>query len=176
MVGPTYKTDGFGFAFPLGSPLVSHFSRAILNVTQDKEKMDAIERKYFSSQSSCQDQDAAILSDNLSLSVDSFGGLFIITGVVSASSVFVYVASFFYSHWPRPSAIRPGNSSLRSKLSETAISFFQEHGLIGFSERNRTEVVPTSRCRSWEGSPNSDVELMARRPNEGQRPVLILHV
>ncbi|XP_030517740.2 glutamate receptor 2.8-like [Rhodamnia argentea] len=176
MVGPTYKTDGFGFAFPLGSPLVSHFSRAILNVTQDKEKMDAIERKYFSSQSSCQDQDAAILSDNLSLSVDSFGGLFIITGVVSASSVFVYVASFFYSHWPRPSAIRRGDSSLRSKLSETANSFFREHGLIGFSERNRSQVVPTSRCRSWEGSPNSEVEVMARRPNEGQRPVLIIHV
>ncbi|XP_048133955.1 glutamate receptor 2.8-like [Rhodamnia argentea] len=175
MVGPTYKTDGFGFAFPLGSPLVSHISRAILNVTQDKEKMDAIERN-FSRQSSCQDQDAAILSDNLSLSVDSFGGLFIITGVVSASSVLVYVASFFYSHWPRPSAIRPGDSSLQSNLSETANSFFREHGLIGFSERNRSEVVLTLRCRSWEGSPNSDVELMARRRNEGQRPVLIIHV
>ncbi|KAM5553985.1 hypothetical protein ABKV19_025959 [Rosa sericea] len=28
MVGPTYKTDGFGFAFPSGSSLVSYMSRA----------------------------------------------------------------------------------------------------------------------------------------------------
>ncbi|KAL0359807.1 UNVERIFIED_CONTAM: Glutamate receptor 2.2 [Sesamum angustifolium] len=34
MVGPTYRTGGFGFAFPCGSPLVSHFSKAIMDVTQ----------------------------------------------------------------------------------------------------------------------------------------------
>ncbi|KAL8488784.1 hypothetical protein ACS0TY_024912 [Phlomoides rotata] len=34
MVGPTYRTGGFGFAFPRGSPLVAHFSKAILEVTQ----------------------------------------------------------------------------------------------------------------------------------------------
>ncbi|KAL7166287.1 hypothetical protein ACSBR2_037043 [Camellia fascicularis] len=34
MVGPTYKTDGFGFVFPIGSPLLHDVSRAILNVTE----------------------------------------------------------------------------------------------------------------------------------------------
>ncbi|CAL8990803.1 unnamed protein product [Prunus brigantina] len=59
MVGPTYKTDGFGFAFPRGSPLVSYMSRAILNVTQDKSKMDSIEEKYFgNNQTICDDQSA----------------------------------------------------------------------------------------------------------------------
>ncbi|PKI33810.1 hypothetical protein CRG98_045794 [Punica granatum] len=48
MVGPRYKNDGFGFAFPRGSPLVSYFSRAILNVTQDKTKMNKIETMIFS--------------------------------------------------------------------------------------------------------------------------------
>ncbi|KAF6149060.1 hypothetical protein GIB67_018638 [Kingdonia uniflora] len=33
-VGPTYKTDGFGFVFPRGSPLVPNILRAILYVTQ----------------------------------------------------------------------------------------------------------------------------------------------
>ncbi|KAI6680608.1 hypothetical protein NL676_034489, partial [Syzygium grande] len=117
-------------AFPLGSPLVSHFSRAILNVTQDKVKMDAIERKYFRGESSCQDQDAAIFSDNLSLSVYSFGGLFMITGIVSVSSVLIYVISFFYSQWPSSTVIPPGDRSLRSMFSETANNFFREHGLF----------------------------------------------
>ncbi|BBG92914.1 glutamate receptor 2.7 [Prunus dulcis] len=74
MVGPTYKTDGFGFAFPRGSPLVSYMSRAILNVTQDKSKMDLIEENYFGNQTICDDQSAKISSDGRSLHVYSFGG------------------------------------------------------------------------------------------------------
>ncbi|XP_030443406.2 glutamate receptor 2.8-like [Syzygium oleosum] len=176
IVGPTYKTGGFGFAFPLGSPLVSYISRAILNVTQDKAKMDAIEGKYFRGQSSCQDQDAAIFSDNLSLSVYSFGGLFIITGVVSVSSVLIYVISFFYSHWPSSTAIPPGDHSLWSMFSETANNFFREHGLFKCLERNGSTIAPTSHFRRREASPNNDIELIARTPNEGERPVLIIHV
>ncbi|KAI6680631.1 hypothetical protein NL676_034512, partial [Syzygium grande] len=90
-------------AFPLGSPLVSYISRAILKVTQDKAKMDAIEGRYLRGQSWCQEQDATIFSDHLSLSVYSFGGLFIITGVISVSSVLIYVVLFFQSHWPSSS-------------------------------------------------------------------------
>ncbi|XP_028786394.1 glutamate receptor 2.9-like [Neltuma alba] len=37
MTGPNYKTGGFAFAFPKRSILASHFSNAILNVTQDVE-------------------------------------------------------------------------------------------------------------------------------------------
>ncbi|KAF8035516.1 hypothetical protein BT93_C1518 [Corymbia citriodora subsp. variegata] len=162
IVGPTYKTDGFGFAFPLRSPLVSYISRAILNVTQDKAKMDAIEGKYFRSQSSCQNQDAAIFSDSLSLNVYSFGGLFIITSIVSLSSVLIYVGSFFYSHWPSSNAVRAVDRSLWSKFLETMDNFFREHGLCGCLERNRPMKVPASQFQSMEASPNQDVELIAR--------------
>ncbi|KAL5206282.1 hypothetical protein ABZP36_034491 [Zizania latifolia] len=34
MVGPIYKSEGFGFAFPKRSPLVYDFSRAILSITE----------------------------------------------------------------------------------------------------------------------------------------------
>ncbi|EFH57289.1 hypothetical protein ARALYDRAFT_481829 [Arabidopsis lyrata subsp. lyrata] len=37
MVEPTFKTAGFGFAFPKNSPLTGDVSRAILNVTQGDE-------------------------------------------------------------------------------------------------------------------------------------------
>ncbi|KAK6803436.1 hypothetical protein RDI58_001220 [Solanum bulbocastanum] len=33
-IGPTYKNDGFGFAFPIVSPLVPDVLRAVLNVTE----------------------------------------------------------------------------------------------------------------------------------------------
>ncbi|XP_015878053.3 glutamate receptor 2.8-like [Ziziphus jujuba] len=47
MVGPTYESDGFGFAFPIGSPLVPYISRAILNVTEDYKKMEELEQRCF---------------------------------------------------------------------------------------------------------------------------------
>ncbi|GAU26657.1 hypothetical protein TSUD_314330 [Trifolium subterraneum] len=44
MVEPRFKTGGFGYAFPKGSPLVADISRAILNVTEGG-KMRTIENK-----------------------------------------------------------------------------------------------------------------------------------
>ncbi|KAJ4823781.1 hypothetical protein Tsubulata_012100 [Turnera subulata] len=98
MVGPTYKADGFGFAFPIGSPFVPHFSRAILKVTEDKDKMEIIERKNFGEATTCEDQ--GIPSSSSGLGLSSFGGLFIITGVASLFSLLAYILSFLYSHWP----------------------------------------------------------------------------
>ncbi|XVE71771.1 hypothetical protein DITRI_Ditri10aG0178600 [Diplodiscus trichospermus] len=81
MVGPNYKTDGYGFAFPIGSPLVSKFSRAILNFTQGKN-MTTIEKNYFGKMSIDQDQTGVVSSSSPSLTSQSFAGLFIIVGMV----------------------------------------------------------------------------------------------
>ncbi|XP_044463305.1 glutamate receptor 2.2-like [Mangifera indica] len=51
MVDPTFRTAGFGFAFPLGSPLVPEISRAILNVTKGA-KVNEIEDAWFKKNSS----------------------------------------------------------------------------------------------------------------------------
>ncbi|KAI9117207.1 hypothetical protein K1719_011373 [Acacia pycnantha] len=98
MVGPTYKTGGFGFAFPLKSPLVSYFSRAILNVTQDEEKFDRIRRKYFSSEIISEEYESgsSIPNTQASLTLSSFGGLFIITGVTYGISLLFYLFKFGY--------------------------------------------------------------------------------
>ncbi|XP_041018724.1 glutamate receptor 2.1-like [Juglans microcarpa x Juglans regia] len=101
MAGPVYKTDGFGFAFPLGSPLVSYMSRAILTVTEDKEKMKGIRRKYLAPQKPCKDLGLEIIpSGSHSLGVYSFGGLFIITGVASMFSLLIHVFRCLRLHWP----------------------------------------------------------------------------
>ncbi|XP_031255207.1 glutamate receptor 2.8-like [Pistacia vera] len=100
MVGPTYRTGGLGFAFPQGSPLVSDISRAILNVTQDKYKLKEIEKTLGVSKTNCEAQDATTIASSDSLSLYSFGGLFIITGVASMCSLLTYIFYFVHSHWP----------------------------------------------------------------------------
>ncbi|KAF5461793.1 hypothetical protein F2P56_017862 [Juglans regia] len=153
MVGPTYKSDGFGFAFPLGSPLVPYISRAILNVTQDRDKLEAIERTYFSSRGStnCEDPSASISSNSTSLSLHSFGGLFIITGTVSLISLLVCFFKFFGSHWPTLSNSNP-ESSFWSKLIEMAKHFDRRDPSSHLIERNTSMAHPIAGPRVIEPS------------------------
>ncbi|PQM35366.1 glutamate receptor 2.8 [Prunus yedoensis var. nudiflora] len=97
MIGPIFKTDGFGFVFPKGSPLVPDVSRAILNVTEG-DAMKEIENKWFAGDATCSDTKPTI-SDSNSLGLDSFWGLFLIAGVSSSLSLIIFAASFCYRHW-----------------------------------------------------------------------------
>ncbi|KAF2305812.1 hypothetical protein GH714_008239 [Hevea brasiliensis] len=89
LVEPTFKTDGFGFAFPKGSPLVPDVSRAILNVTEG-DKMKEIEQEWFGKQSNCPDPSSSVSSSSLSL--QSFWGLFLIAGAASVSALLIFTA------------------------------------------------------------------------------------
>ncbi|XP_015572476.1 glutamate receptor 2.7 [Ricinus communis] len=101
MVEPiTYRTDGFGFVFPIGSPLVAKVSRAILNVTEGP-KMRAIEETWFGIQNNCQDVSTSISSPRLS--VKSFWGLFLIAGLIAIISLAIFISIFIYEHWPSDS-------------------------------------------------------------------------
>ncbi|GKV09009.1 hypothetical protein SLEP1_g20575 [Rubroshorea leprosula] len=62
---PTFRTDGFGFVFPKGSPLVSDVSKAIFK-------------------------------SHRSLSLGSFWGLFLITGVSGVLAFIIFIAEFLY--------------------------------------------------------------------------------
>ena len=97
-------------------------SRAILNVTQNRLKIQAIENNYFSSQLTCEDQNTGISPNSHSLGVDSFGGLFLIAGIASTFSLLVYVFQLFYSHWPVLSDNNPADSCW-SKLVKMAKHF-----------------------------------------------------
>ncbi|RWR75356.1 glutamate receptor 2.3-like protein [Cinnamomum micranthum f. kanehirae] len=96
MVGPTYKTDGFGFVFPIGSPLVPDMSRAILNVTQGPT-MKLIEKKWILQETACLDQPLSTASSS-SLTLDSFWGLFLITGVASLFALLISLSIFLYKN------------------------------------------------------------------------------
>ncbi|XP_048327683.2 glutamate receptor 2.7-like [Ziziphus jujuba] len=104
VVGPTYKSAGFGFAFQMGSPLVSYISKAILNITQDPKKMQELESKYLEHGAKCEDPDSKFSSDDdPCLSVYSFSGLFIISGTVS---IFSYLTHLIKLCCNRPSAMK----------------------------------------------------------------------
>ncbi|CAM0943577.1 unnamed protein product [Alopecurus aequalis] len=90
--GPVYKTDGFGFVFPRGSPMAPDVSRGILKLAEGDE-MARIEKAWFGDPGTCQNAPAVGSTD---LSFHSFGGLFLITGVVSTLMLLLYLAIFAY--------------------------------------------------------------------------------
>nr|POF07338.1 glutamate receptor 2.2 [Quercus suber] len=173
MVGPIYKTGGFGFAFRRGSPLVPYISKAVLNVTQDKHKSLEYEKKYFSSQTTCEDQSTTISSHSPSLGVDSFGGLFIIAGISSLVSLLVYVFKFFYSYWPVLSDDNPADSCW-SKLVKMAKQFdLKDLSSYTFKgEESRVRVVASPDV--FEPSPGiDDMQNHTRNSTEGSDDVVI---
>ncbi|KAK1549619.1 hypothetical protein Q3G72_004940 [Acer saccharum] len=95
MTEPTFKTAGFGFVFPLHSPLVPDVSRAILNVTES-EKMKEIEDAYFKKHVSCPDSSTLVSSNSLGL--NSFWGLFLIAGIAAILAFIIFMAIFVYEH------------------------------------------------------------------------------
>ncbi|KAL7594815.1 hypothetical protein Lser_V15G30828 [Lactuca serriola] len=93
MVGPTYKSAGFGFAFPKESRLVDDFSRGILKVIEGQ--MSAISNKWFGDAAHCPDQNADVQTFD-KLTVASFKGLFWISGLSSTYALVVSVFKFLY--------------------------------------------------------------------------------
>ncbi|KAI9117325.1 hypothetical protein K1719_011491 [Acacia pycnantha] len=90
MVGPRHRTGGFGFAFSKNSTLTSHFSQAILNVTESNE-MNEIEERYFKGH---EDEDGistptTLDDDSDSLTTYSFAGLFVVFGILSLLALLV---------------------------------------------------------------------------------------
>ncbi len=79
--------------FPIGSPLVSDVSRAVLNVTEG-EKMKEIENEWLRKKNNCPDSNNQVSSKSLSLA--SFWGLFLIAGVASLLALIISLSMFLY--------------------------------------------------------------------------------
>ncbi|PNT33981.2 hypothetical protein POPTR_006G268700v4 [Populus trichocarpa] len=93
MIDPKFKTGGFGFVFPKGSPLVPDISRAILNVTEGDE-MKQIEGAWFGKKSTCPESSSSISSNSLSLK--SFWGLFLLAGLAALLALIIFIVMFVY--------------------------------------------------------------------------------
>ncbi|KAL3818425.1 hypothetical protein ACJIZ3_004330 [Penstemon smallii] len=91
MVDSVYKAGGFGFVFPMGSPLVPDVSRAILNVTEGKILVD-IETTWLGHNTKCPDSDNSHRPQNLGL--ESFRGLFATMGIAGIVAFIIRVIRF----------------------------------------------------------------------------------
>ncbi|XP_027168525.1 glutamate receptor 2.7-like [Coffea eugenioides] len=120
MVGPTFQTAGFGFAFPKGSPLVPDVSRAVLNVTEG-DKMKRILKEWFGEETDCSEQYGAVATSD-SLTLDSFKGLFLIAGLSSSLALAIFLLIFLYEN----RGVLVSNGSVVQKLSAMAKIFDEE--------------------------------------------------
>ncbi|PIN07945.1 Glutamate-gated kainate-type ion channel receptor subunit GluR5 [Handroanthus impetiginosus] len=128
IIGPTYKTGGFGFAFPKGSPLVPDVSRAILDMAEG-EKMQRISRKWFGEDNGCPDSYGAIITSR-SLTLDSFWGLFLIAGLSSSLALVIFSSKFFYQN----RVILASDASIKQKLSVLSRVFDEEKDIPSSKE------------------------------------------
>ncbi|KAK4277270.1 hypothetical protein QN277_015288 [Acacia crassicarpa] len=160
MLEPTFKTGGFGFVFPKGSPLVADISRAILNVTQG-DKMKVIENAWFR-KNNCPGSNTSISSNILGL--ESFWGLFLIVGITSALALTVYAVNFLYQHkqiwlhndpntsqWKRIRKLidkfdqRDMNShTFRKREMQNNSEDYSRHDICEFEASPRTNCSPNS--------------------------------
>ncbi|XP_029128844.1 glutamate receptor 2.8 isoform X1 [Cajanus cajan] len=154
VVGPIYKTNGFAFAFHRKSPLVSYFSRAILNIIEDRDKFEGIKNKYFLTRIVPKDQSAST-ADSPSLTVKSFAGLFIVTIITSFLSFLFYVFSFLYSQRSTLRSINYEQTSFWSLVVHIVKHFDRKHNSFHPTmDRSQSRVQPT---RSLETTYHSNV-------------------
>ncbi|KAL0319520.1 UNVERIFIED_CONTAM: Glutamate receptor 2.8 [Sesamum angustifolium] len=134
MVGPTYETAGFGFAFRRGSPLLPDVSRAILDLREGGNLMK-ISNKWLREEG-CRDSDATVKTSKR-LTLDSFKGLFFISLLSSSSALAIFLSIFFYEN----RVILASNASIKQKIYALARVFDEEKDILS-SKASKTPPTP----------------------------------
>ncbi|KNA10764.1 hypothetical protein SOVF_141390 [Spinacia oleracea] len=170
MVQPTYKTGGFGFVFPKGSPLVPDISRAILSITEG-EKMVAIEKEWFNTQDIRGSSSSNMVSNDyqFSLGLESFWGLFLIAGLAAAFALVLFLVDFLYKHrliWMQ------NGTSIRSKIKEMAKTFDE---VDESSHKIRKNQQLEKSCRGCENNRVDDVAESMVHTNCPPSPLSVLN-
>ncbi|XP_028760975.1 glutamate receptor 2.9-like [Neltuma alba] len=109
MTGPIYKGGGFAFAFPKNSSLVSSFSAAILNVTQNVMKFRDM-KNNISLPVTIDKSEYNSDVETRGLTKDDFGGLFPIVYSVLALffSISILKAQWLQKKWITCWTVRGG--------------------------------------------------------------------
>ncbi|CAN7060364.1 hypothetical protein BRARA_D01494 [Brassica rapa] len=149
MVEEPFNVDGFGFVFPIGSPLVADVSRAILKVAESPEAT-RLERAWFKKkEESCPDPDTSpdpnpyVTSRQLGL--DSFRFLFKVVFFICIVNLGYFIFCFL---------MKTGGRNMWGELKKT------DDG----SYINQVEKCP---CSSKQQPPN-DTNNQAANPDENR--------
>ncbi|XP_031105981.1 glutamate receptor 2.8-like [Ipomoea triloba] len=161
MVGPIYKTAGFGFAFPRGSPLVPDVSRAILSVTESDAMLN-ITKKWLWNETDCSQQDGTLAASD-SLAPESFKGLFIIVGASALSALLIFFCSFLNDN----KCILASDVSIWQKLSALAKAFCEGKDTSRESQKpNEGNVIPSEDAMPEHHPPSPETSI-ADSPGQG---------
>ncbi|CAA3014999.1 glutamate receptor -like [Olea europaea subsp. europaea] len=112
IVGPTYRTGGFAFAFPKGLPLVADVSRAIIQLTENGTIVDI--GQMNSSNPACAGPESAITPNSMTL--QSFQVLFAITGCVTIACLLVSLIIYLYKNRGFLQGVSNFNVSIWSRI------------------------------------------------------------
>ncbi|WVZ82201.1 hypothetical protein U9M48_029489 [Paspalum notatum var. saurae] len=92
-------TPGFAFVFPRNSLLVHNFSMAILSIIAGQD-FPEVEQNWFGFGPPSVD-DSSSVNDPTALTLESFSGLFVITGCISACMLLISVTKSVYAKYSR---------------------------------------------------------------------------
>ncbi|OIT29132.1 PREDICTED: glutamate receptor 2.7-like [Nicotiana attenuata] len=160
-VGPTYKADGFGFVFPMGSPLVPDVSRAVLSVTES-EKMVQIEKAWFG-ESTCSDSSTSLSSNSLGLA--SFWGLFVIAAVAAILALLIFLTKFMHEYWH---IIKRTNLSFRERVRILARKFDRkDYSCHTFKKSELRDAMRDSARMDCSQSPHDNLSMLSSPRTNG---------
>ncbi|GMI82318.1 GLUTAMATE RECEPTOR 2.7, glutamate receptor 2.7 [Hibiscus trionum] len=94
---PTYRFGGLGFVFQKGSPIAGDVSRAILKLSENGYLMK-LEEKWFAPSLECS-ADVTDTDKTDSLTIDSFWGLYLISGATSTVCLLFYLVHLLKKYY-----------------------------------------------------------------------------
>ncbi|RVW75482.1 Glutamate receptor 2.7 [Vitis vinifera] len=120
MIEPKYlTTNGFGFVFPKGSPLVPDISWAIAKLREDG-KLDMIQQTWFQDQSVFKKQESPTKPSILDSY--SFRGLFLVTGTSSTLALIIFYVFLIRNKLTSEGQPQLSNWIAQEPLSDDSIS------------------------------------------------------
>nr|GMD54231.1 glutamate receptor 2.8-like [Ipomoea batatas] len=138
-IGPSYRTDGFAFVFPRGSPLVADVSRAVIELTENGRILE-IGNQGFGNEEACTGPDSARLGST-SVKLQCFEGLFAITGGITGSCLLVFLVKYVYQNRTCLQTILDSKTTVWSKIVAICRHFDQRD----------TSADPKEKIRDAEG-------------------------
>ncbi|KAH7289301.1 hypothetical protein KP509_31G069500 [Ceratopteris richardii] len=113
--GQEFTKGGWGFAFPKDSELAVDMSTAILTLSENGQ-LQRIHDVWLSADNCASNGNQV---DSSQLSLDSFWGLFLITGVASLLSLLIYIIRLLFQFSRRSPPVEPSESHTQSLSSKS---------------------------------------------------------
>ncbi|CAN4089250.1 unnamed protein product [Withania somnifera] len=105
--------SAFYDAFPKGSPLVADVSRAVIELIENGKILE-MEQSWLSNEPACAGQEDSM--NSITISLQSFKGLFAITGGVTAGCLLIFIANYLYKYRDFHRRISNSQTTIWSKV------------------------------------------------------------